>query len=287
MGRLSQIATFVQVGEEGSLASVARSQGVSPAAISKQITKLEEELGVQLLIRTTRKVEMTEIGRAYFEQCRRILEEIEEADAVLSHMKAAPKGKLKVFSPPHFAARYITPYLTHFLELYPDIELELLIGERMPNFETEEIDLMMGASAQPPLDMIQKKIGTTKYVLCASPSYLEKFGLPISPKDLSKHRCLTHSQRIPPNQFVFAKEDFQFKPYFSVNDTETLRKVALEGMGVVQLHEYVVEKELKEGRLISLLPSYEIQKVPILLAMPPRKYTPLKVRLFIDFMTSK
>lgn len=285
MNRLSQIESLLLVEKHGSLAGAARELGISSAAVSKQITKLEEDLGIQLLVRTTRKLVFTDIGKAYLEQAQRIMEEINASNALVSQMKAVPYGQLKVFCTPHFAERFVVPHLPRFLELYPEIELQLEIGERIPHFEGENIDVMMGNSMQAGEDLIHRRILTTRYAICASPDYLNKYGLPEKPEHLKQHRILTHSMRRPDN-LVYLKngKEVGFKPYIKANDVKILIKLALSGIGIVQLHHYAVKEHLQRATLFELFEKQSKDDVPIYAVLPPRKYVPRKVRAFIDFI---
>lgn len=288
MSHLSEIETFVLLSELGSFSAVARKLGISTAAVSKQVKRLESRAEVQLLLRSTRRVELTELGRAYLEQCRRIMEEVEASEALLSQMKVSPSGPLHIFSPHHFSKKVILPNLSEFLHLYPKIEIDLSIGERVPHLEQEKIDIFIGSSLSAQGDSIQKKITTTSYTICASPLYLEKFGTPMSLEDLAEHRCIAHSGRRPCDSFYgpLGKE-VKFKPYVRVNDADSLARLALEGLGIVQLHHYVVEDFIHEGRLVPLLVSYTRKNVPIYYSLPPRRYVPSKVRSFIDYIVNK
>lgn len=288
MTDLSQIKTFVLVSELGSLAAAARTLRISPAAVSKQLTRLEQELGVQLLVRSTRKLELTEVGINYCLQCRRILEEVEAASDLISQIKIVPNGVLKVVSGRHFAASYIVPHVKEFLWKYPKIELNLELAERIPDLNTEAIDVLIGMSISANENAVQKRIGTTSYSLCASPDYLKQFGIPEKPKDLKKHRYIAHSMRKPDNELVFHnKETISLIPYLRVNDTETMLNFALDGLGVVKLHHYVVKKHIEQGSLCELLRSYNTSKVPIYVAYVQRRFITSKVRCFIDFITER
>jgi len=284
----SNVQTFVLIAELGSLAAAARQLGVSSAAISKQTTKLEHDLGVQLLIRTTRKIELTDIGRSYYHQCKRIMEEVEIASALVSQLKSTPSGKLKIFSGRHFAATYIVPYLKEFLQKYPQVEINLELGERIPDLSTEAIDVLIGLSISAVGDTIQRKIAKTRYVLCASKGYLKEFGVPRKPRDLLKHRYLAHSMRKPDDELVFPPhENIKLTPYLRVNDTQTMLNLALEGLGVAMLHDYVVKKYLEQGELQELLSFCQGAELPLYVAYPHRKFLPSKVRCFIDFILEK
>jgi DNA-binding transcriptional LysR family regulator len=288
MPDFSQMETFVLTSELGSLAAVARKLKISPAAISKQLTRLEEEVGLQLLVRTTRRIELTEIGTRYCLQCRRILEEVDAASALISQVKVAPSGILKIVSGRHFAKSYIVPHMKEFLTKFPKIELDLELAERIPDFNLEAIDVVIGMSISATGDAIQKRIATTSYVLCASPEYLKKFGVPKRPSELKDHRYLTHSMRKPDNELMFhGKESVTLKPYIRANDAQTLLDLALDGLGVVMLHHYVVKEYLEKGFLKELLPTYYGGDVPIYATYPQRRYISSKVRCFIDFIVEK
>lgn len=287
MENLSQIETFVYVAKLGSLVGAARKLNISPAAVSKQITKLEETIGVQLLIRTTRKLTFTEIGETYLLQAQRIMEEVDAARSLVSNMKAVPHGKLKVFTAPYFASKYITPRISEFLSLYPDIDLQLEVGERMPHIESEAIDVILGTSMQANQESIHRRILTTRYAICASPEYLSLHGTPQHPRELLTHKCLTHSMRKPDNQFYLQhKKELTFEPSIRVNDAKTLIDLAVEGLGIVQHHHYAVKKLIYEKKLNEVLGEYTRTDVPIYVILPPRRFTPNKVRVFVDFITS-
>ena len=221
MPDLSQMKTFILISELGSLAAAARKLGISPAAVSKQLTRLEEELGLQLLLRSTRRIELTEVGISYCLQCRRILEEMEAASALISQIKVVPNGALKVVSGRHFAASYIVPHMKEFLMKYPKIELNLELAERVPDIDMEAIDVLIGMSISATGEAIQKRIAATSYSLCASPGYLEQFGRPEKPDDLKNHRYIAHSMRKPDNELLFHdKEVVTLTPYIRVNDAQ-------------------------------------------------------------------
>jgi DNA-binding transcriptional LysR family regulator len=288
MPDLSQLTTFVLTSELGSLAAAARKLGISPAAVSKQLTRLEEELGLQLLLRSTRRIELTEVGINYCLQCRRILEEVEAASALISQIKVIPNGVIKVVSGRHFAASYIVPHVKEFLLRYPKVELNLELAERVPDLNAEAIDVLIGMSISVTGDAIQKRIATTSYSLCASSGYLKQFGTPEKPNDLKNHRYIAHSMRKPDNELLFRdKEVITLTPYIRVNDAQAMLSFALNGLGIVMLHHYVVKEYLEQGTLQELLTSYNNSDVPIYVAYPQRRFIASKVRCFIDFITEK
>lgn len=285
---LADMRLLVLTAELGSLAAAARALKISPAAVSKQLTKMEKALRTQLLLRTTRKIELTDVGRDYLAQCQRVLEEADQAEALISEMQREPSGNLTVLSNPHFAASYIVPKISPFLSKFPKIHLNLELGERIPNLSEEPIDIVVGMSLTIPGEVIQKRIATTSYVYSASPDYLKAFGQPKTPEDLKHHRYLTHSMRKPDNVLKFDKDkSITIQPYLRVNDAETLLRLSLAGLGIVKLHRYLVQDHLSSGRLVELFSQENKSEIPIYLAYPQRRFIPSKIRAFIDFFFPK
>lgn len=285
---LAAMHLFVLTVENRSLAAVARKMRISSAAVSKQLTKMEKNLGVQLLIRSTRRIELTDIGRDYYIQCQRVLEEADEAQALISQMRSVPSGSLHVLSGRHFAASYIVPHVESFLLENPQIHLNLELGERIPDFHNERVDVIIGMSVTATGDVIQRKIACTSYVYCASVKYLESFGTPKKPDDLKRHRYITHSMRRPDDRVEFDEgKSVTVQPYIRVNDAQTMLEFALVGLGIVKLHRYVVQKYLDAGHLCELFTAENKQEIPIYVAYLQRRFVPSKIRRFIDFFVAK
>lgn len=289
MSKFDRITTFVTVFSEGSFAACARKNGLSTAAISKQVSLLEEELGFGLLHRSTRKLALTEAGALYFEQAKQLLSDMAEMEAIALEMRKEPFGTLKVASQRYFAENYILPNLPDFLERFPKIGLQLELLERFPDLEREGLDILIGMSRPPSLHVKQKTIGYTSYVLCASPKYLKRFGTPLHPQDLRKnHRYINHMLRVPVHLTKFKDEqELYLEPYLLLNDTRAMRECAINGIGIVKLHRYVVEEALSSGKLVEILADYNEGKQPIYIAYQPHKHVPPKIRVFIDYFTKR
>lgn len=283
------LKSFVYVVEHESFAKAARKLSTTTSTISKHINKLEEILGLQLLIRTTRKMSLTDPGIRFYEQCKRILEEVDLAEDMMTQMHKAPSGRLNVVCGRYFAKTYLVPHLKEFLEIYPFIYLNLELAERMPDFESEDVDVLLGMSV--PIEegnIIQRRIMSTKYVFTASPAYLQLWGIPKHPRDLGRHRYLTHSMRKPNSLLYFKNEDpVQVRPYLQVNDAETLLQLTLQGLGIMKTHEYVVREAIDNGQLIEVLNSFSEEQIPIFLAYSQRRILSQKIRCFIDFVTER
>lgn len=284
MPTLEQLHIFVLTIELKSIARAAEKLGVSPAAISKQLTRLEDALGVQLMLRSTRKIELTDMGVNYLEQCLRVIEEYKGLNSLISHVKNEPEGRLKVVAARLFGKRYIVPYVEEFLKKYPKIQLNLELAERMPNLKEEGVDILIGMSLSAPLDTIQKKIMETKYVMAASPAYLKKWGVPKNPKDLVYHRYITHSMRKPDNEMIFRQHEvIKVEPYLRVNDVEAMIQFAKDGIGIVKLHQYALQPSIDSGELQEVLSGHLAEKVPLYVAYPERRYISSNVKAFMDF----
>lgn len=285
---LPYLKSFTLVVELQSFAQAAKKLHLATPTVSKQINRLEEILGVALLVRTTRTMRLTEAGSSFYEQAKRILEEVEQAEEIITGMQKEPAGRLNVVAARYFAKEYIVPHVKSFLQKYPAIFLNLELAERVPDIEKEGIDLLIGMSV--PIEapnVIQKRIMWTRYAYTAAPSYVKKWGNPKKPQDLASHRYLAHSMRRPSSLLHFQdQEAVQVTPYLQVNDAETLLELAIEGLGIVKTHEYVVAEALKKRQLLELFHNHSSEKIPIYLAYPERRIPAKKTRLFIDFILS-
>lgn len=288
MSRLEQMFTFIKVIEKRGFAKAGKELKISPAAVSKQIVSLEKSLGIKLIQRSTRSLQLTEPGEMYFQQCKRILQEIEEADSMISLLKKEPSGDLVVLASKVFAESLIVPHIKEFMTRYPKITLNLEMAERIPDFSLENIDLCIGMSIQAPPHIIQKTIGRTRYILAASPDYLKKYGVPKKIKDLEKHLYIAHSMRRP-DTLVWKdnKREVHLKPILRLNDTKAMLECGEAGIGMIKVHQYVAKEALREGSLVEILKSDFLEEVPIFIYHKEMRLMPSKIRCFIDFMTEK
>lgn len=282
------LLTFLLVIEENSFAGAARKLHLTNAAVSKQINTLEESLGVILIKRTTRKVTLTEAGHLFYDHAKNLANEINEIQSLFSTYKKEPSGHLKIGSSWHFAEHILIPNLEEFSKLYPKITIELLIIEKIPDLSKEGIDINMGHTFVGGPDDIIKKVGETRYVLCASPAYLDTYGIPKKPQDLVKHRYITHRMRQPDNVLTFKKGvEIVLDPFLRLNDSRTMIQCALNHLGIIKLHRYAVTNEMKQGRLIEILKGWDDSKQPINICYQPQRYVQPKIRTFLDFIYSK
>jgi DNA-binding transcriptional LysR family regulator len=286
MSKFDQIAAFIAVIEENGFAAAARKQQVSTAAISRQVARLELELKTQLIRRTTRQVALTEIGSRYYQQAKKALDELCEAELAIADSQTTATGLLTVTSNRYFAIQHLLPRLPEFMALNPQLKVNLELAERFPDLAQEGIDLIFGVSIEGPLQLVRKRVADTRYVLCAAPSYLEQYGVPHSPADLNKHSYITHSMRKPDNVLVFkGSKEIQIKPVLWLNDSQAMCDCAIAGMGIVKLHDYIVADAIHAGHLVAILSEFQEVEQPVYLYYQQNRYLQPKIRRFIDFYT--
>lgn len=287
MINLNNIETFILVVETNSFTRAAKARGISRAAASKHVSQLEQELGVELLIRSTREVALTNEGRLVYEEFRRIADNVTEVEAMLSELKKEPSGLLSVVSGPVFAHKYILPFLDEFIKKYPKISLKLDFRHLMPNMMEEKIDIVVGVFGAGPPDTIQRAVILTRRLLCATPAYLKKAGKLKRTEDLLKHPLIIHPVNLndPAIQLKDGKK-VNYHPRVVVNDQLAIKKCLLNNMGVGYLQRHVVDEELASGELVEVLQEYMDKKdtIPINLYYMQRRHIHSKTRLFVDFI---
>jgi DNA-binding transcriptional LysR family regulator len=286
MSKFDQITAFIAVIEENGFAAAARKQQVSTAAISRQVARLESELNVQLIRRTTRQLTLTEIGARYYQSAKKALDDFREAELAVTESQAVATGLLTVTSNRYFAMKHLLPRLPEFIALNPKLRVNIELAERFPDLSQESIDLIFGVSVEGPAELVRKRVADTRYILCCSPSYLEKHGIPRVPSDLYKHRYITHSMRKPDNVLVFkGNQDIQLEPVLWLNDSRAMCDCAIAGIGIVKLHDYIVAEALQAGRLLEILAEFQEPLQPVYLYYQQNRYLQPKIRKFIDFYT--
>lgn len=284
MSNFNQITAFIAVVEEHSFAAAARKQQVSTAAISRQVARLEFELNTQLLRRTTRHISLTEMGARYYEQVKKTIDELYEAELAIVASQAVATGLLTVTSSRYFAMQHLLPRLPEFMALNPQLRVNLELAERFPDLAEEGIDLIFGVSMEGPPSLVRKRVADTRYIFCCSPSYLKQNGVLATPSDLKKHRYITHSMRKPDNLLVFkGNKEIQVNPVLWLNDSRAMCDCAIAGMGIVKLHDYIVADAIHSGDLVEVLSEFQDTTQPVYLYYQQSRYLRPKIRRFIDF----
>jgi DNA-binding transcriptional LysR family regulator len=291
LDRFVGMAVFTKVVDSASFAAAARHFEMSPAMVSKHVRTLEEQLGVRLLNRTTRRVSATEVGQNYYERCLRILSELEDADRAASDLQAAPRGLLRVTTSVSYGARVLAPAVADFLAAYPDLSVELNLHDYYVDLLEERTDLAIRFGQLSDSSLIAKKLGSVEMVLCASPGYLEANGTPQRPHDLLKHNCLVYTYAAPRAWTLTDQngkdEVLRISGRLSANSGDALLALALKDTGIIYVPDYLARDDLREGRLIRLLPEYTMPDIPVHAVYPHGRYLSAKTRTLIDFLAAR
>ena len=286
------LAFFVLLAKLGSMSATARELGVTPPAITKRLSLMEQKLGVRLVNRTTRRISLTNEGETYLAQSAQILHQIREMEESISSGRAAPKGLLRVNATPGFGRTRIAPIVSRFAHAYPEVEVELHLTDRPISLVEEAYDLAIRFGELPDTRLTARKLMSNKRFLCASPAYLKKSGEPQTPAELHQHRCILHRQ----NDDVYgtwrlqkgkAVELVKVRGAVSSNDGDIVMNWALDGHGIVQRSEWDVAKYLESGRLKEIMRDYRLPDADLYLYYLSRSNLPAKVRAFIDFVAEE
>lgn len=288
MDKVMSMRVFSTVAKNSSFSEAAKKLSISKAMASKHVQHLENTLGVRLFNRTTRKLNLTEVGDAYFEKVTHILAEIDETELSISQLNSEPKGKLKIMAQPSFGAFHLSRALSTYLNKYPDVTTEIELSNRMPDLVEDGIDIALHVGELNDSSFVARKIATARRVVCASPDYLKQNGTPESPEDLHKHNCMIYAPRTQQNEWNFVHSDKNIKVTVSgdikCNDGDALRIAAIQSCGIAQLPTYMVGLDIQAGRLNALLESYEPERLPVYAIYNHRKYLSAKIQSFIEFM---
>ena len=292
MDRFTGMTIFVKVVDAGSFAAAARHFGMSAAMASKHVQTLEEHLGARLLNRTTRRVSATEVGQHFYERCMRILSELEEAERAAGDLQTTPRGLLRVTAPVSFGTRQLGPAIADYLTSYPDVSIDLSLDDQYVDLLARRFDLAIRLGALVDSSLIARKLSSLAMVVCASPGYLEKYGTPREPRDLVFHNCLAYTHANPQSVWTFVDQNgeqnvIRFSGRFLANSGDALLALVLRGAGIMLGPDYLVEDELKAGRLMSLLPDYSTPETPVHAVYPHSHYLSAKTRTFIDFLATR
>jgi DNA-binding transcriptional LysR family regulator len=291
-GHLDQIETFAAIAEHGGFAAAARVLGKDPSVLSRRIDALERRLGVRLLARTTRKVGLTEVGAAYLQKVRIILAELAAADVEAAEGAARPRGLLRVTMPRTFARLWVVPWLPAFLRDYPEIEVELELGERYFDLVAEGFDLAIRFGGLADSSLVVRHLASFETILCASPAYLAEAGTPQTLEDLQNHRCLR--LKVPnfwPDWRLRRGDEratVHAPAQFRTDDGSSMVLAALDGGGIMLASEWSCGRHLAEGRLVRVLPDWRLDhEGNAQIVLPPGRLVPAKTRLFIERVVSE
>ena len=285
MDRLTSLEVFSKVVESGGFSAAGRRLNMSTTMVSNHVQALEDRLGARLLNRTTRKVSLTEVGRAYYDRCIQILADIVQADDVAGALQSTPRGTLRVYTATHIV-QFVAPVITEFLAAYPDVKVDLSMGERTIDLIEEGFDVAIRLTPPPDSSLIVRGLATWRHVLCCSQAYVEKLGRPEQLSELAERNCLRHVN-YPYDEWRFvdrkgAPASVRVSGRLISNSGETLRRAALEGVGIVLAPGFLLHDDLESGRLVRLLPEYRPVEFSMNAVYPHRHHLSAKVRTFID-----
>jgi DNA-binding transcriptional LysR family regulator len=291
MDTLSEMAVFARVVQFRSFTAAAKDLGLSKSAVSKQVSRLEDRLGARLLNRTTRRLSLTEVGEAFYERCARIVDEARAAEAEAMNLADAPRGVLRINAPMTFGTQHLAPAIPAFLDLYPDIEMDLVLDDRIVDLIAEGFDAGVRITSMADSSLVARRIAPSRHIVCAAPAYLEKHGRPTVPDDLRDHNCLGYSYRARGADWTVIGPDgpvsVPVRGGLRTNNGDVLRTAALAGLGIVAAPTFNVGDDLRSGRLVALFEEAAPATHAIYAVYPHRRHVLPKVRAFVDFLAAR
>jgi DNA-binding transcriptional LysR family regulator len=281
---------YVAVVDGGSFAAAADKLEISRAMVSKQIQKLEEHLGTRLMNRTTRRLSLTETGRAFYERSTEILQDVEEAEQVAGHLTRTPQGVLRLTIPLSYGQHRLAAIIGAYTQAYPQVQLDIALSDRKVDLVEDGFDLAVRIGALPQSDLIARKIGGVRSIVCASPGYVARHGAPRTPEELGSHACLGYSLTGSGTDWRFETPDgpliVPITGPIRADNGDIIRLAALSGAGILFQPHFIVEDDLAAGRLVQLLPAWQSAELGVYAVYPSRKHLSAKVRTFVDFLAA-
>jgi DNA-binding transcriptional LysR family regulator len=292
MDRFAALAAFTRVVEHGSFARAAERLGVSTSAVSRSVSELEAHLGVRLLNRTTRRLSLTESGQAFLERAVQLLADLDEAEAIASAGAVAPRGTLRLTASITFGERHLAPAIAEFGARHPDVRFDVELSDRIVDIVDEGFDLAIRIGAPGSSALIARRLGETRLVCCASPTYVARHGAPSVPEDLARHRCLAYAYLAMRDVWTFrdaagAERSVRIAGTVHANNGRFLASIALTGAGIALEPDFIVGDEIRSGALVPLLAPFEPPTASIYAVYPSRRHLSAKVRAFVAFVADR
>jgi DNA-binding transcriptional LysR family regulator len=283
---ITDLEIFARVAAAGNMSAAGRDMGLSPAVVSKRISHMEERLGARLFQRTTRQLKLTETGKGFYDRIIGILNDIEEAEAFVSQLNAKASGILRVTAPTGFCRRHMAPYLAGFLQQHPELNLELHLTDSIIDIVGEGIDLAIRVAELDDSSLVARRLAPCHRVICATPDYLERHGVPQTLSDLAQHNCLTVGfQSVWRLEGPEGHATLRVSGNLRSNSSDVVHEALLSGLGIGLRSTWDVSDDLKTGRLRILLPDYhESARLGVYAVYPCRQFVPAKLRVFVDFL---
>ena len=288
MDRLTSLTAFVRVVDAGGFSAAGRKLNMSTTMVSNHVQALEDRLGARLLNRTTRKVSLTEVGKGYYDRCVQILADIEQADDIAGALQSTPRGTLRIYTNTHLV-QFLSPVVAELLAAYPDVKVDLVIGERNVDLIDENFDLAVRMIPSPDSSLIVRSLATWRHVLCCSHDYIEKHGKPEQLADLAERNCIRHVNYPYGDDWRFVDRKgtpatVRVSGNLISNSGDTLRLATLAGVGIWLAAGFLVREHLESGELVRLLPEYRPVEFSMNAIYPHRHHLSAKVRTFIDLL---
>jgi DNA-binding transcriptional LysR family regulator len=291
MDRLASMSILVTAVEEGSLSAAARRLRTPLATVSRKVSELEAHLKTRLLHRSSRQLALTDTGRAYVEACRRILEDVGEAERAASGEYGAPKGELLITAPIVFGRLHVLPIVTDFLKAFADIDIRLVLADRVLDLVEDHVDLAVRIGALPDSSLVATRVGSIRQVVCGSPAYFADRGIPQSPAELRSHDCITFEGLMSTHAWTFSTgkspTDVAIRSRLTLNTAEAAIDAAMAGVGIARVLSYQCANAVAAGALTVVLKSFEPAPWPVSLVYAGQRFLPLKLRAFLDFATPR
>ncbi len=291
MDVLLSMKVFRRVAETGNFSEVAREMNISQPTVSKHVAALEKHLNVKLLNRSTRQLNLTDVGKQYYDRCIYILDELLETEAMLRNQESIPAGTLRINTPITFGEICVIPHFWRFLEKYPELSIDLVMDDRYVDLVKDGIDVAIRIGPMTDSALVAKKIGNSPRIVIASPKYLSIHGEPSTLKDLNDHNCIVYTLLTTRNEWHFigpnGKEVIQVNGRFSVNNPRTICEAIIEGQGIAVAPLWLISDAIKAGKVKAILEDYVPTPLEIHAVFPDRRYVPAKVRCFIDYLSKK
>jgi LysR family transcriptional regulator for bpeEF and oprC len=290
MNKLQAMEVFVQVVDAGGFTRASESLQLPKATVSTLVAGLEAALSVKLLHRTTRQVSVTADGAAYYERCLRILADVKDAEESLSRTRLSPSGRLRVDAPTGLSHEILVPALPSFFEQYPDIQLELGCSDRPVDLIEEGVDCAVRGGQLSDSTLIARRVGLLNFVTCAAPSYLERYGTPLHPRDLERHRCVNYFSSKTGKIYTWdysrdgERIEMMLPGVVALNDSNAYLQAGLAGLGIIMMTDVQLDNHGAGGRLVQVLQDWVTDPLPIHVVYPQNRHLSAKVRVFVEWV---
>lgn len=287
MDRLEAMTVFLQAVDGGSLSAAGRKLGMPLATVSRKLSDLETHLKARLLNRSTRRLTLTDAGREYLAACKRILEDVTEAERAAAGEFTEPRGELVITAPIVFGRLHVLPVIADFLKVYPEVDVRLVQGDRTLNLLEEHVDVAIRIGTLPDSRLTATRLGATRRVVCASPQYFSEYGMPQSPRELSGHGCISFEPISAAHSWSFRVDGTEVavpvRSRLVANTAEAARDAAIAGVGMTRVLSYQLHDALRAGALVLALREFEPAPLPVNLVYAGQRRLPLKLRAFLDY----